>query len=81
MSIDIKSELVDRIKTAYPKLYVKIVTDDQIKFKPEDDFGYIEYKRTLADCNTFKSQKYATQMRWRISENVTSVCHLLHWSG
>ncbi len=63
-------DLTDRIKTTHPKLYVTEVTDNNMRFKPEDDLGYVEYKRTLVDCGTIKSQKYATQMRWRISENV-----------
>jgi GTPase len=62
--------LVNRIKDRHPKLYVINTRDDNIVFDPERDDGHIEYKRTLADCNETKSQKYATQMRWRISENV-----------
>lgn len=68
--MDIENNLIDIIKSAYPKLYITEVINNDIKFKPEDDLGYIEYKRTLADCTTVKTQKYATQMRWRISENV-----------
>lgn len=68
--LDIQIFLMDRIKSTYPKLFITKMVDNQIKFKPENDIGYIEYKRTLIDCNIIKMQKYASQMRWRISENI-----------
>lgn len=58
------------IKKKFPKLYVKEIVDNNLRFQPEQTYGSIEYKRTLVDCNISKEQKYATQMRWRINENL-----------
>lgn len=68
-SIDIDS-IVDRIKNLHPKLYVTIMVQNDMRLGPEKDDGYIEYKRTLINCNDKKIQQYATQMRWRITENI-----------
>lgn len=68
------SSLITEIKNKFPKLFVTELEDDNLIFKPEQTDGHVEYKRTLVDCNDIKAQKYATQMRWRITENVKSQC-------
>lgn len=67
--MDIDNSLINHIKTIYPKLFITELLDNDIKFKPEDDMGFVEYKRTLSGCSITKTEKYATQMKWRISEN------------
>lgn len=62
--------MIRQINTSYPKLYITEKTVDSINLNPEQDDGHIEYKRTLIHCNGKKIDKYATQMRWRITENV-----------
>jgi len=64
------NQMADILKEKYPKYYITEIFDDGLILKPEQDDGHIEYKRTLADCTETKSVKYATQMRWRILENV-----------
>ena len=61
--------LSQTIKELYPKFFVTEMTDDNLSFKPENDEGYIEYKRTLVGCDSVKIEQYATQMKWRISQN------------
>ena len=63
-----------QIKDKFPKLYVTEITNDALIFKPEQDNGFVEYKRTLTDCTELKATKYATQMQWRITENVKNQC-------
>ena len=62
--------LVGQIKDKFPKLYVTETVNDDMVFGRERADGHIEYKRTLADCSESKATKYATQMRWRICENI-----------
>jgi elongation factor 1-alpha len=69
-----ESLMITTIKTKFPKLFVTEITDNVIKFLPEQDNGFVEYKRTLVDCSDKKAEKYATQMRWRISENLKNQC-------
>lgn len=64
-----KVDLIDQIKTIYPKIYVT-ETNNPLVLQPENDQGFIEYKRSLVECDEKKIEKYATQMRWRISENI-----------
>ena len=70
--------LVDRIKDRHPKLYITETRNNDLKFGAEKDNGFIEYKRTLVDCSEIKSKKYATQMRWRISENQRNQCAIYY---
>lgn len=69
-----KSDIVAKIKIKFPKLYVTEIIDNSMIFGPEKDNGYVEYKRTIVDCSNNKAEKYATQMRWRISENLKHQC-------
>lgn len=62
--------IINKIKDKYPKLFIKYIVDNDLKIPPEKDDGFIEYKRNLDDCEGKKFNKYATQMRWRISENI-----------
>ena len=62
--------LMDKIKDKFPKFYLKEVTNSDFKLKPENDDGYVEYKRTLVDCSEKKAAQYATQMQWRIKQNI-----------
>src|SRR5437868_13415790 len=68
------SNIITEIKTRFPKLFVTEIMNNCLSFEPEKTDGFIEYKRTLVDCNDTKAQKYATQMRWRITENIKSQC-------
>lgn len=61
---------INHIKEKYPKLYITEKTVDRLEFSPEKNKGHIEYKRSLKDCSDIRIEKYATQMKWRISENV-----------
>lgn len=63
------SSILTVIKTKFPNLFVTELIDNTMIFLPEQDDGYVEYKRTLVDCSDRKAEKYATQMRWRITEN------------
>jgi len=60
---------VDSLKIKYPKLYFINSQQDDLQMKPEKDDGFIEYKRSLLDCNDLSIQQYATQMQWRILQN------------
>ncbi|AGF85062.1 hypothetical protein QJ854_gp720 [Moumouvirus goulette] len=62
------SDFVNIIKEKYPKLFIKEIFDDEFKLPPEKDIGNIEYKRALLHCDEKKTEQYATQMKWRISE-------------
>ena len=62
------------IKQKFPKLFFTEIFTDKYILSAEKDDGFIEYKRTLIDCDEKKTQKYATQMRWRISENIKTQC-------
>ncbi|XWV24485.1 putative GTP-binding protein [Tupanvirus deep ocean] len=72
--MNVDSEMIKQIKKLNPKLFVTEIVDDNMTFTPEQDDGHIEYKRTLVDCSNKKAEKYATQMRWRITENVRNQC-------
>uniref|UniRef100_A0A6G6AC24 Putative GTP-binding protein n=1 Tax=Borely moumouvirus TaxID=2712067 RepID=A0A6G6AC24_9VIRU len=61
-------DFINTIKEKYPKLFIKEVFDKDFKLPPEKDTGNIEYKRTLLNCDEKKTEQYATQMKWRISE-------------
>jgi GTPase len=61
--------LIERVKSLQQNLFVTEVINDNLRLKPEDDNGWIEYKRTLVNCTTMKIEKYATQMRWRMLQN------------
>lgn len=65
----IDEELINHIRGINNKLFITQLIDDKFKLPPENDNGYIEYKRTLADCDQIKCEKYATQMQWRIMQN------------
>lgn len=54
----------------FPRLYVCLHTFPSMTFEPESFNGHIEYKRTLANCSERRIQEYATQMQWRIMENI-----------
>nr|AEX62484.1 putative GTP-binding protein [Moumouvirus Monve] len=62
------SDFINTIKDKYPKLFIKEIFDENFKLPPEKDTGNIEYKRTLLNCDEKKTEQYATQMKWRISE-------------
>lgn len=51
-------------------LFITYAINNDLILTHEKENGYIEYKRTLIGCNNIKIEKYATQMRWRISENI-----------
>lgn len=66
--------LLEELRKRYPKFYLTETRDDKLKFRPENDTGSIEYKRTLENCSDIKAKKYATQMRWRILQNRKKQC-------
>ena len=68
--MNVEQMIMKNINTKFPKLFVTEIVDNEIIFLPEQDDGFVEYKRTLIDCNDKKNEKYATQMRWRISKNL-----------
>lgn len=70
--MDNTSVLFQRIREKFPKFYLTEVINDSLKMSPENDDGYVEYKRTLIDCSDKKAEKYATQMQWRIKQNIKS---------
>lgn len=57
------------LKDHFPQLYFMFIVNDNLHFEKEPQTGHTEYKRTLVNCDESKIQQYATQMRWRISEN------------
>lgn len=61
--------MINKLKELFPLLFIIFYTDDNIIFGPEQHDGYIEYKRKLLRDNK-KIENYATQMQWRISENI-----------
>lgn len=63
------SQLILAIKAIHSNLFVTETINNDIKFMPEQQDGFIEYKRTIIDCTDKKAIQYATQMRWRITEN------------
>jgi len=66
-------DLSNKLKEIYPKLYINHIRNDNLQFTEENDNGFVEYKRTLVGCSGRKAEKYATQMRWRMSENTKSL--------
>lgn len=62
-------EKIETLKIDFPHLFITFQIDNNLTFENESDIGFIEYKRTLVDCCDIKLQKYATQMRWRITQN------------
>ena len=68
------STIANHIKSLFPKLFVTEIVDNNLTFNAEKDNGFIEYKRTLVACDDKKAQQYATQMRWRITENIRHQC-------
>lgn len=68
------SGVILQIKNKFPKLFVTEIINNNLKFGPEQNSGCIEYKRTISDCNEFRVQKYASQMKWRITENIKNQC-------
>lgn len=67
------SKVTKIINIKYPRLYTENIINDDLKLDAESDNGYIEYKRTLVDCNSTKMENYATQMRWRITQNTKQI--------
>lgn len=61
--------MINKLSKCYPKLFIIEAITDDLVFDREPPDGFIEYKRTLANCSTNKIEKYATQMKWRITEN------------
>ncbi|AEQ60825.1 GTP-binding protein-like protein [Acanthamoeba castellanii mamavirus] len=68
-SMDGELNVMESLRNSHPKLYIREISNDNITFPCEDNNGWIEYKRTLTECDDLKIQQYATQMRWRISQN------------
>jgi len=73
MTVTTSSSLFTTLKETYPKLYINQIRNDNLKLSQEDDSGFVEYKRTLVGCSGRKAEKYATQMRWRMSENTKNL--------
>lgn len=64
------NNIIDQLKSIYPKLYITYDQNNHFMLDQENDMGCVEYKRTLVGCSEKKAEKYATQMRWRMSENI-----------
>ncbi len=67
---NVTTNLVSDIKIKYPWLYIVEKNQINVSYVPEKENGYIEYKRTLINCCEKSIQRYATQMNWRICENI-----------
>lgn len=65
----IDQALIKQIKKINNKLFITQLINDNFTLSAENPFGFIEYKRTLINCDDDKCQKYATQMQWRIMQN------------
>ncbi|AVL95048.1 putative GTP-binding protein [Moumouvirus australiensis] len=63
-----EQDLINTLKEKYPKLFIKVVFDNDFKLPPEKETGKIEYKRTLLNCNEKKTEKRASQMQRRITQ-------------
>lgn len=63
-----KSELVNKLKIKYPKLYIKYI-NQLIIFNPENETNNIEYKKTLVECDDEKMKNYANQMERRMGNS------------
>lgn len=61
---------IELLHQTHPKLFVLSTQEPDLKLDPENDNGPIEYKRTLSECDETRAQKYATQMLWRLGQNV-----------
>jgi len=61
--------MLSALKIKYNKLFFREVTNNHLRLKKEEDEGYVEYKRSLVDCDKIAIEKYATQMQWRINQN------------
>ena len=69
--MDIRDQkLFKQIKKINDKLFIMQMVNDSFCLPREDPDGFIEYKRTLVDCDDAKCEKYATQMQWRIMQNL-----------
>ena len=59
------------------------LTDNPIifnyNFDKEIDYGFIEYKRTLATYHNFKKSKLLRQIYWRISESCINSLNLCYY--
>lgn len=66
-------DIIKKINNLFPKIYILQLQDDNLKLCAEKDNGYVEYKRKLAGCPEFKAKKYATQMRWRMTQNTKNL--------
>lgn len=62
--------LIERIRQQYSKIFITSKIRDNLLFPKEIETGFIEYKQTLVHCNAEKIEQYASQMKWRISENI-----------
>lgn len=63
------ADLTESIKNIQSTLYVITEEIPAINMKPENDLGFVEYKRCLIQLSNDKIEKYATQMQWRIGQN------------
>ncbi|AYV84953.1 MAG: putative GTP-binding protein [Satyrvirus sp.] len=77
-STNVPIPIVELIKEKFPKLFVTEIRNDNLKFCPEPSLGHVEYKRTLIRCNKDKEEKYASQMKWRITENYQKQCAIYY---
>jgi len=64
------NDVVKKIRLKFPELEIVITRNDNMSFAPENDSGYIEYKRELINKSDDKLKKLATQMYYRITEGV-----------
>lgn len=62
--------IFNKLSELLPDVFITEIDGNNIIFQQENDIGCIEYKRTLTNTNDFKLEKYATQMQYRIFQNV-----------
>lgn len=69
---DINQDILAQLYVTYQQTIIGMISCKNFNLDREDDFGFIEYKRSIVNCSNEKIERYATQMRWRISENINN---------
>ena len=68
--INIDDDILMKLQLVHKSIHVGFISSKNFKLDHEDDYGFVEYKRSILDCDREKIERYATQMRWRITENI-----------
>jgi GTPase len=60
---------MNKIRNIFPFLFIKEQSFNNLKFNSENNNGFVEYKRSINNTDSFKIEKLASQMKWRILQN------------